>query len=139
MKYDKPHKQEIETRDNKTRTLTTREEAFPCSYTLSADPTSGKFDIRETKGELALGSEVGVDVDGVGAEGMDGLLLLLLLGLLLFSMVEEEDMDKGGRMTTGCAVVFGLPPKKKKKSVNSDLKSETMPGSMGENASRERL
>ena len=30
-------------------TFTTREDAFPCSYTRRAEPTSGKVDMRETK------------------------------------------------------------------------------------------
>jgi hypothetical protein len=38
-------------------TLTTRDDAFPCSYTRRAEPTKGKLDILDTKaGEFGLGS-----------------------------------------------------------------------------------
>jgi len=38
-------------------TFTTRDEALPCSYARSAEVTSGRCDMRETKGELVSHEE----------------------------------------------------------------------------------
>ena len=40
---------------NGKRTFTTREDAFPCSYTRRAEPTSGNVDMRETNAAAAAG------------------------------------------------------------------------------------
>jgi len=42
------------------RTVTTREDAFSCSYTQKAEPTSGKIDMQETNaGGLAVAVSIG--------------------------------------------------------------------------------
>ena len=48
------------------RTVTTQEDAFSCSYTQKAEPTSGKIDMQETN---AGGLAVAVLSDG-GVSGM---------------------------------------------------------------------